>query len=272
MIQTKDEIGELAEFVAEENISRGKTNLDKIAKNEGITVSYGNYSDYFVGMLEHDNSKFHIFLNLDKLKSPKYERTRFTFAHELGHYFIDHHRNVLKSGRSLSYDKDFSYFSNNPVEQEANYFATHLLMPKHRFISSAKEYEIGVAAVKNLAKKFKTSITATAIHYQNLVEHPCGLLFWDKDRNFKRKNYSNSLYNIVNGSGRNFAVNEAVKGELFEGFDSIFNHQESTTVLTSLSALYPDIPALSRRDIPINVETICLQSFGFISLIYIREN
>lgn len=268
MIQSREEIAELAEFIAEENISRGKTNLEKIAHSEDLSFCYGNYSDYFLGLLEYENSGFHVFLNLDKLKSPKYERTRFTFAHELGHYFIDHHRNTLKSGQSLSYDKDLNFFTNNPIEQEANHFATHLLMPKERFMKQALHQEIGINNITELAKQFKTSITATAIHFQSIVEHPCGLLFWDKDRNFKRKNYSNNLYNLINGSGRNFGINEVVKGEIFEGFDSIFTFEEPTSISTKLSSFYPEIPSLGKQDLPIMVETISLKSFGYISLIF----
>lgn len=268
MIQSSEEIAGLAEFVAEENISRGKTNLEKIATNEGVSFNYGNYADYFLGLLEYENSRFHIFINLDKLKSPKYERTRFTFAHELGHFFIDHHRNTLKSGQSLSYDKDFNFFTNNPIEQQANLFATNLLMPKERFIKYSLSQEIGINNVLSLAKQFKTSITATAIHFQNLIEHPCGLLFWDKDRNFKRKNYSNNLYNLINGSGKNFGINDIVKGEIFEGFDSIFTCDEPTIVTTKLSSFYPEIHSLGKKDLPIKVETISLKSHGYISLIF----
>lgn len=268
MIQSREEIAELAEFIAEENISRGKTNLEKIAHSEDISFSYGNYSDYFLGLLEYENSGFHVFINLDKLKNPKYERTRFTFAHELGHYFIDHHRNTLKSGQSLSYDKDLSFVTNNPIEQEANHFATHLLMPKERFMKQALNQEIGINNVMELAKQFKTSITATAIHFQNIVEHPCGLLFWDKDRNFKRKKNSQALFNLVNGSGKTFAINEIIKGEIFEGFDSIFSFDDPTSISTKLSSFYPEIHSLGKNDLSIKVETVSLKSHGYVSLIF----
>lgn len=55
------------------------------------------------------------------------KRTRFTIAHELGHYFLNHlnlsQRNILARNPYLS---DSKY---NQYEHEANFFAKHLLIP-----------------------------------------------------------------------------------------------------------------------------------------------
>src|SRR5690349_9305823 len=148
MINSLEEIAELAEFLAEENINKGSVNLNRISSKENIYVCPGYYDNCFTGMLRHVRGEFQIFLNLDKLSSVKYSRSRFTYAHELGHYFIDPHRKALKAGFSLSYDKDLNYFSNNPVEREANHFATNLLMPKQRFLADASSFGIGAKAIR----------------------------------------------------------------------------------------------------------------------------
>jgi Zn-dependent peptidase ImmA (M78 family) len=41
------------------------------------------------------NREFQVFLILIIIHSVKYARFRFTFAHELAHYFINEHRNTL---------------------------------------------------------------------------------------------------------------------------------------------------------------------------------
>jgi Zn-dependent peptidase ImmA (M78 family) len=271
MIPFSQEIAELAEFIAEENISRGSVNLDKIASREGIYVCPGHYNNCFTGMLRHVNGEFQIFLNLDKLSSLKYARSRFTYGHELGHYFIDKHRRMLKAGYSLSYDKDLTYFTNNPVEAEANHFATNLLMPKQRFIADIAQHEFGVEAIRALSKKYKTSYTATAIQYSNLSNYPCSLLFWNKDREFRRKNYSGSMYSMVRQFSQNFSLNDKIKSEIFEEFDSPFNFNDMSSVTTSLANFYPDVTVNGPVDMPLKVETITLQSYGYISLVFINQ-
>lgn len=58
-------------------------------------------------------------------------RRNFTIAHELGHYFLDH----LKKASFLA-DLNNTISENNavahPIEREANYFATCLLMPEEK--------------------------------------------------------------------------------------------------------------------------------------------
>lgn len=269
MIHSVEEIAELAEFIAEENMLRGGVSLDKIASREDILVCPGCYGNCFTGMLRHVSGEFQIFLNLDKLRSIKYSRSRFTFAHELGHYFIDQHRKTLKAGLSLSYDRDLTYFSNNPVEKEANHFATNLLMPKQRFIADASKLEIGAEAIRELAKKYKTSLTSTAIQYRNLIDYPCTLLFWNRNRDFK-KNYSDSWYNLIKPFSQNFNMTEQVKSEIFDGFD-YSRLREKTITTSSLSSFYPDITFNGRKDAPVRIETLNLQSYGYISLIYIHQ-
>jgi len=271
MRQSLDEIAELAEFIAEENLIRGAVSLKRIATKRNIEVHYDYFENYFTGMLQYENKNFDIFINLAKVINEKYSRARFTLAHELGHYCIDDHRNTLKKGLSLSYDKDLHYFSNDPIEREANHFATNLLMPRTRFMQSVAKMEIGIGAVKQISKQFKTSITSTAIQYQNLINYPCGLLFWDRYQGFRRKNYSESLYKMIKRFSPNFCVQDSVKAEIFENFDCPFLLRETSLINTNLSSFYPEVTFNGPGDLPLTVETINLQSYGFISLIYINN-
>src|SRR5665811_266692 len=87
-------IGELAEGISKYFIKKyGEVDPELIAVENGITFSYGNYGDCFDGMLEFSKEKFHIYLN--DYGFAKNERTRFTFAHEIGHFYICEHANAL---------------------------------------------------------------------------------------------------------------------------------------------------------------------------------
>jgi Zn-dependent peptidase ImmA (M78 family) len=271
MLQTLDEIAELAEFIAEDNITRGIVNLDKIARKNDIGLHYDNFENYFTGMLQHENNSFDIFINLYKLKKKKYSRTRFTLAHELGHYYIDAHRNLLKKGYSLSYDKDLSYFSNDPVEKEANHFATNLLMPKNRFVNDINSQEVGINAVKNLSQQYKTSITSTIIQYRNLINNPCFLLFWNENQEFKRKNYSDSFYNIIKQFSQGFKIKDEIKASIFDGFDDLLYFRNTTSIDGYLSSFYVSINVSSTMDKPVKIETMNLQSYGFVSIVFLSD-
>ncbi len=270
MAHTLQEIAELAEFIAEDNTFRGTVSLDKIARKEDIAIHYGSFETYFTGMLQHDNGDFDIFLNLDKLKNKKYSRARFTLAHELGHYYIDDHRNLLKAGHSLSYDKDHTFFSNLEVEQQANHFATNLIMPKSRFMRDMRASNIGIKAVKTLADKYKTSFTATVIQYHNLLESPSFLIFWRPNRILKSKSLSSSFYSLIKRFSSNFLIDATLATEIFEGFDDLLNYTNTTSVNTSLAYLWAEISARSAMDMPVKIETMNLQTYGYVSLVFVN--
>lgn len=103
--------------------------LAHVAHQKGISTSFGAYGDGFDGMLEYKEGRFHIFCNLDRIGSPDSTRSRFTMAHELGHYYIDGHRNVLASGDIPPHLSRCEFESSQLAEQEADHFAGSFLMP-----------------------------------------------------------------------------------------------------------------------------------------------
>ena len=91
----------LAAIIADEFTSENITQLALIAQSESISTYYDHYEDSFDGMLVCDEeNKFHIHLNLDRGNSDVSSRGRFSFAHELAHYFIDEHRIPLITGQA----------------------------------------------------------------------------------------------------------------------------------------------------------------------------
>lgn len=175
-------LAELAEFVADEYAPNTRVEPIAIAKAKGISVSFNYYGDFFDGMLEHSRGRFHIYCNLERLEHSNSPRTRFTLAHELGHYFIDEHRNALASGQVPSHPSKCEYESDLQVEREADSFASHLLMPRTRFSQKSRAGKVGLPSILALAQEFGVSVTSAAIRYSNEDLVPCAVVKWAQDR------------------------------------------------------------------------------------------
>jgi len=174
----EEEIAELAEFIAQEYGAAGRVDPLSIAKRKKISFSFGHYDDAFDGMLEHENKSFHIYCNIDRVGEYYEPRARFTFAHELGHYFIDEHRNALLSGFAPAHPSICEYESEVQIEREADCFASYLLMPRPYFKSKAHALPVGLKGILALKWYFNTSITSTALRYVSLNIRPFLLLLW----------------------------------------------------------------------------------------------
>src|SRR5690606_21240802 len=87
----KENINELASSIADFYFPTGRIEPEHIAKKNKIFHSYGEYSDAFDGLIECEDGEFHIYINTDRLEHAYSDRARFTFGHELGHYYIDDH-------------------------------------------------------------------------------------------------------------------------------------------------------------------------------------
>jgi Zn-dependent peptidase ImmA (M78 family) len=92
---------------------------------------------------------------------------RFSIAHEIGHYYISGHVDALL-GTGVHYSHA-GFHSADPYEQEADFFASALLMPERPFKNAIDEHPIGLAGIELLRKACATSLTATAIRYSGLT-------------------------------------------------------------------------------------------------------
>jgi hypothetical protein len=125
------------------------TNLDFVAAKLGITgFEAADLSGS--GELRKDGDALRIFY------SPhlSLERRRFTIAHELAHALLE-----KTGGQAPRYGKE--------LERLCDMFAVELLMPEQEFIHHA-EGALSTQRIVELAKTFRTSITATAFRYAQL--------------------------------------------------------------------------------------------------------
>jgi len=262
------EIGHLAEAVAEEHCPNARVEPALILKNKNVTLSYGPYGSAFDGMLEHRSGRFHVYANLDRLKTPESGRARFTLAHELGHYFIDDHRRALQSGQVFRHPSKCDYESRNPAEQEADHFASHLLMPTTRFVRKAKRYVPGLDAILALKDTFGTSITSTAIRYTKLELAPCTLVKWDPDgldwKWFSPSTYAAGYRRIIESQAK--VPPDSATGMALAGKPP--PPKGYFQAGTSAHAWFPGAWSGSSRDVLLIEQAIPLGEFGVLTLLY----
>lgn len=145
-----------------------------------LTAMGGDFRDRFDGQLEYHRSqnRFLLFYNTKYDRSSNgnhHPRTRFSIAHELGHYFLDVHRAyLLRTGKSHPSKGEF--LSDRTIETEADAFAAGLLMPSRLLRPLVNECEMSFADIEVWASKFRTSITSTARRSVELSDFPCALV------------------------------------------------------------------------------------------------
>jgi hypothetical protein len=161
---------EQAELLIERlQVQRIPVDPTKIAASEGklIRLCPGNYKDAFDGCLEFlpERGLFLCYYNT-KYDRPGDEchaaRTRFSLAHELGHFFIESHHQYLRSG-GRSHGSKSEFVASMPVERQADMFAAHLLMPDRVFKPLVNQGELSADGIIELAQTFATSCVSTAL-------------------------------------------------------------------------------------------------------------
>jgi hypothetical protein len=96
---------------------------------------------------------------------------RFTVAHELGHFEMAEHHDVLFTGGNMHVSES-GFTSHLWYEHEADHFAAELLAPEDLFQDAMRGVPIGATAIQQLADQFGTSFTCTAIRYAQLTPDP----------------------------------------------------------------------------------------------------
>lgn len=100
-------------------------------------------------------------------------RKRFAIAHELGHFELHTSSQLI-----FCAEKDMYVWNDESKTQEieANEFASSILMPKDIFKQHLQIGQPNIDAIKNLAIKFRTTLTATALRYVQLSLEPCAIV------------------------------------------------------------------------------------------------
>lgn len=137
----------------EDGVLRLPVDPEHIANQLGLTVSpLPEDKNHLSGEINDNQILFND-------REPEVRR-RFTIAHELGHF-------VLQHGHAFrDPNKNFSIGNYDPREVAANKFAVELLMPEvavRQFVEKEKVYDAQV-----LADRFGVSLTALRFRLENL--------------------------------------------------------------------------------------------------------
>lgn len=148
------------------------------AETRGLRLIGANLQAQCDGQLEYhrDQDLFILFYNTrydeGLPEGVHHPRTRFSVAHELGHFFLEHHRSYLmQGGRGHTSSGEFS--SEVLVEREADAFAAGLLMPSPLLRPVVNQGELSLDRIREIADKFKTSFVSTAIRSVQHSDFPC---------------------------------------------------------------------------------------------------
>lgn len=145
-------------------------------------------------------------------------RINFTLAHEFGHYIL--HRKKYPNG--LKCDKDAINKDENikSIENEANTFASYLLMPLDDFRKSAEKYTFSPELFYALSERYNTSLTATVLKWIEMTDKEAmavssdnGFVLWKRQsKPLLKKN----LFRCKKGNCEEFPFN-SLSSRVFKG-------------------------------------------------------
>jgi len=103
---------------------------------------------------------------------PEEGRKRFAIAHEIGHFMLHKGTQLI-----LCSEEDMHVWKESKTqEMEANEFAASLLMPYKFFIKFIKIGQPTLDMISEIAKTFRTTLTATTLRYVGISKEPCALV------------------------------------------------------------------------------------------------
>lgn len=262
-------IATAAENVADQYCPVGKVVPEAIIRGESIQLAYGRYANEFDGIIEYKADQFEIRCNLDRQNLPDSPRGRFTLAHELGHYFIDEHREALVSGvigPQPSFCDDPSKQAQR--EQEANLFASNLLIPRRRYTAFLRRARKRLSGIVDTAEKFDVSITCAAIRYVEDEIEPSIVIYWPRreDRwEWPSRKFSDGNY------GRLVSALASLPNNSPTRICDTLNGKRSGVIgtKTKASTWFPSLP--KRKEFGLREEAFNLGRYGVLSLLTIAR-
>lgn len=181
--QLSDLAGEIIELFDFEN----EVDPEVIATENDIKFYYDNYGlekdgSGFEGLQIYDGECFHTHINLDLVWSKDSTRSRFAFAHELGHFFIEEHHYELKNGYHPS---KFDPKETSLIELEANFFARALLIPEISLKKFCFRKPFSLDLVNEIAQNYNVNDLTAILRFVQFGTYPLmvaycknGILEW----------------------------------------------------------------------------------------------
>ncbi len=151
-------------------------NLNIIAEGESISLVPIEKCEGFHGRIEFlcEAASFVIY-HPDPNFAPSRQRIRFSIAHELGHYFIEPHRELLVAGKS--HNSTPGFICDNALEVEADEFAAALLLPSSHIEQRLRRRSfMTLAEILKMADDWQSSARSAAIRYVRYTGEACAMV------------------------------------------------------------------------------------------------
>ncbi len=112
------------------------------------------------------------------INEPNLHRKLFSNGHEIGHYVLPTHREILYQCSEL----DMKQSTHDIMEIEANQFSAHLLFKGTLFQEYTRDFhEAASTTVSHIASQFETSLTSTCRRFIESTHLPAAMLVLNKD-------------------------------------------------------------------------------------------
>jgi hypothetical protein len=149
----------------------------QIIEREPLIVPFGaDFGSAFDGRLEYQAPRFLLFYNAKydqwSHEGEHHPKVIFITAHELAHFFTDEHRDYLRRGGGPH--RSFAEFvSDSIVEQQADSFASGLLMPTHLLRPTVNEEpNVTMDLIKDVRAKYRVPLVSMLIRWTQLSDFP----------------------------------------------------------------------------------------------------
>lgn len=139
-----------------------------------------DFGDAFDGRIKYIGPRFLICYNTRYDTWPHtgshHSKVHFTIGHELGHYFLDEHRKILVSTHT-AHGSRTEFVSDSLIEQQADCFASGLLMPSSLFrpLINKKNFP-SIDEIKKVRQSFQVSLIGTLVRWTQLSDFPCATI------------------------------------------------------------------------------------------------
>lgn len=150
---------ELRDYAQKNGISLVPLDIEELIRVLGIGLRIHPLPDQKSGYMRFENGRWIIGVN--SLHHPN--RQRFTMAHELGHYIL--HKDEIGNFEDTILFRQGSDFTGAPLENEANQFASELLMPENEFRDVVPRLS---GQIDDIAKHFQVSSAALKMRGEKL--------------------------------------------------------------------------------------------------------
>lgn len=142
-------------------------------------------------------------------------RTRFSIAHELGHFELHRHRSSsLSCDQGALNDWRVKRWTEN-LEEEANEFASELLMPESFIRAQIDAAQPSITFLEKLAERYQTSLFATTRRFMDLTREACAAVFYKEGKvlyAWRSGFFAEQRYRVVDQLDRYSYATDALAG------------------------------------------------------------